>query len=157
MYTNVLCLKWMLYYRKPSFSGLELYASYDLWATTPNMPHGLFSTHHFVCISSITWKPWDACNSTTHQMNPLLPRIPCFMVKAMKQLQPISYGPVQTLLSCTFVHKHEWQNSGLLWLYHNTVATAFLPSLHLLEIQTEVWLTSVAAVQPLSWIFFHYM
>ena len=139
------------------FSGLELYASYDWRDTAPNTHHGLFLIHHFVHISSITQKPQSACNSTTHQTTPLLLRMLCFMLKAAKQLQPTSYGPVQTLLSCCLVHKYEWQqNSGRLQLYYNTVTTAFLPRLHLLEIQTEVrWLTSCRPATIA--VSFHYM
>ena len=154
---NVLCTKWMLYCQRPSFSGLELYASYDWRATAPNMHHGLFSICHFVCISS-TYTLWDACNSTTHQKIPLLLRMLLFMLKAAKQLQPTctSYDPVQTSLSCYFLHKYKWQqNSGCLRLYYNAVTIAFLPKLHPLEIQTEVRHRSCSpATIPVS---LHYM
>ena len=129
----------MIYYQRSSFSGLELCVSHDLWAMAPNTHHSLFLICHFVCISSVTQKPRVACDSITHQMTPLLLRMLCLMLKAAKQLQPTSYSPVQTSLSCYFVHKYEWQQkSGCLQLYYNTVTTAFLPRLHLLEIQTEV-------------------
>ena len=133
----------MLYYQRSSFSGLVLHASYDWRATAPNIYPSLFPISHFECISSITWKPQGVCNSSTHQTTPLLLRMICFMLKVAKQLQPTSYGPVQTSLSCYFVCKYEWQqDSGCLWLYYNTVTTIFLPSLHRLEIKTEVRLTS---------------
>ena len=83
-----------------TFSGLKLHASYDWQATAPNTHHCLFLIHHFVHISSITQKPWCACNCVTHQTNLLLPRMPCFMLQVAKQLQPTSYGPIQTSLSC---------------------------------------------------------
>ena len=61
-------------------------------------------------------------------------------------------GLRQTLLSCCFVHKYEWQQHwGCLWLYYNTVTTAFLPGFHVIEILPEVRLMSWGAVQRLSW------
>ena len=96
---NVLHIKQLLYYQRYSFSGLELHASYDQWATAVNTHHSLFSIHHFSCALSITWKPWHACSSDTHQMTPLLPWMFLFMSKASKQLQPMSYSPVRTSLS----------------------------------------------------------
>ena len=133
-----------MYYQRPSFSGLELYANYNWRATTPNTHHSLFLRHNFVRISSITLKPQGACNSTTHKMTPVLSRMLCFMLKPAKQLQPTNYGAVQRSLSCYFVHTYKLQqNSGLLRLHYNTVTNTFLPRLHRLEIQTEVRLTEV--------------
>ena len=102
MYTNILCTKRMLYmyFRRPFFSGIELYVSYDWWATAPNTHHSLISIHQFARISSITWKPQGACNSTTHLTTPLLPSMLRFMLKVAKQLQLTSYGPMQTSLPC---------------------------------------------------------
>ena len=79
-----------------------------LWLASyvPNTHHGLFSIHHFVCISSVIRKPQDVCTSTTHQMTPVLPLMLCFMSKAAKQLQLTSYGPranITVLLFCAQV------------------------------------------------------
>ena len=109
---NILCMKRMLYYWRSSFSGLELYASYEWRATAPNMHHGLFLICHFVCISSITRKPWCTCNSTTHQTTPLLPRMLCFKLKAVKQLQPTSYAPCKhrcLFILCTSTNDNKTQ------------------------------------------------
>ena len=137
---NVLCTKQMLYYRRPSFSVLELYASYDWWATAPNTHHGLFSIHHFVRISSITWKPWGACNSTRHQTTPLLQRMLCLMLNAAK-LAVATYklrsrANIAVLLYCAQVRMTTNLRAP------TTVTTAFLPRLHVSEIQIEVRLTS---------------
>ena len=140
---NVLHMQWMLYYGRSSFYGFELHASYEWWTTAPNMHHGLFPICHFVPISSITRKPQGAYNSTSHQMTSLPPRMLCFMLKVAKQLKPTSYRPIQTLLSCYFVSKYKsHQNPGCVRLCYNRVTTTFLPRLHFLEIQNEVWLTS---------------
>ena len=61
----------------------------------------------FLLISSVTPKLQGTCNSTTHHMTALLPRMLSFMLKVAKQLQPSSYGPVQTSLSSYFVYKYE--------------------------------------------------
>ena len=91
---------------------------YDWWITAPNTHHSLFPICFFVCISSITWKSNSDCKSTTHQMTPPLPRIFCFKLKVAKWLQPKSYDPIQTLLSCCLVCKYKGQqNSGCLRLY----------------------------------------
>ena len=87
VYTNVLYTKEKRCYRRSSLSGLELYANYNWWARDPNTHHYLFLTHHFVCtcISSITWKLWNACNCATYQTTPLLLRILCFILKGVEQ------------------------------------------------------------------------
>ena len=121
MYTNVLHMKQMLYYRRSCFSGLEMHVTYHSQAMVPNTQHSLFLIHHFVLISFITRKSWGTCNSTTPLMNPLLLRMHCFRLKAAKQLQTTSCGPIKTLLSCYLVRKYEWQqNSGCLRLYYTS-------------------------------------
>ena len=66
-----------------------------------------------------------------------------FHVKRSKAVPTYKLLPHTNVAVCYFVRKYEWQqNSGSLWLYYNTVTTAFLPRLHILEIQTEAQLTS---------------
>ena len=111
----------MLYYQRSSFSGLGPHTSYDWWAMAPSTHHSPFPICHFVHISSITQKPRGACNSTTHQTTPLLPKMLCFMLKIAKQLQPTSYSPIQTSLFSYFVRKYKWQqNLGCLQLYYTS-------------------------------------
>ena len=101
----------------------------------PKMHSSLFRMHHFVCISSITWKPQGACNSATQQTTPLLPRMLRLMLKAANQLQPRSYGFVHTCtLLSLFVCKYAWQrNSGHLQLCCKLQMTTLLPRLHLVR------------------------
>ena len=114
-------MKWMQYYQRSAFSSLELHVIYEWWTMTPNMHHSLFPIHHFVHTSSITRKPWGACNSTTDQATSLLLRMVCSILKVAKQLQPTSYSTVQTLLSSYFVHKYKWQqNLEHLRLYYTS-------------------------------------
>ena len=66
-----------------------------------------------------------------------------FHVKSCKTVATYKLWPrANIVLSCYFVHKYEWQQkSGRLRLIiHQT--TAFLPRLHLLEVQSMVCLTS---------------
>ena len=88
----------MLHYRKSSFSSLELHTSYDWQVLAPNTHHGVSDRPFcecFKCNSKITgclqlyYVPHDS----------LLPTMLCFTFKAAKQLQPTSYGLVQTSLS----------------------------------------------------------
>ena len=131
------------YYRRLLYSRLELHVSNDWRATASNTQHALFPICHFLLISSITGKPRVAYNSTTHRTTSLPLRMLCFMLKAANRMQSTSYGPVQISLSCCLVHKYKWQqNSGQLRLYYNTVTTAFLTKLHLLDIQIDVRLMS---------------
>ena len=121
-YTSVLHTKRMRYYRRSSFSGLELHANYDWRATAPSTHHHIFLISHFVRISSITPKPQGDSNSTTHQATPLIPTIACFMLKTANRLQSTSYGPVRTSLSGCFVCKYEWQqNLRRLRLYYASI------------------------------------
>ena len=70
-----------------------------------------------------------------------------FYVKNSKAVATYKLWPIQTLLSYYFEHKYKWQhNSGCQWLYYSTVMIAFLPSLHLSEVQTEVQLMSCCSV-----------
>ena len=127
-----------------------LYGSY----ATDGLKHGsrFFSDTPFCAYFkynskiSITRKPRGACNSATHQTTPLLPKMLWFMLKAANQLQPARYGPVQTSLSCYFVHMYEWQQN---WgrLSNNCCPTKVAS----LKIQTEVPLTSCGAAQRVSW------
>ena len=95
------------------FAPLEIFSTWN--------PGCLFPIHHIVLISNITWKVWVFCNSATHQMAPLLPRMHYFMSKAAKKLQPTSYSHLHTSLSCYYVCKYVWQqNSGHLWLYYTS-------------------------------------
>ena len=136
----------MLYYQKSSFSGLQLCASYDYWATAPNMHHCLFTTHHFVHISSIARKTRVACKSITYQMTSLLLRMLCFTSKVAKRLQPTRYSLYRhhcLVVWCVSTNGNTTQ--GALQLHYNTVTITFLPWLHLSERQTEVRLTSCCA------------
>ena len=102
VYMNVLssCIKWMLYHRRPSFSGLELYASYDDWqCTTPK--HTLQSPQFAILFripsTCITWKPHSAYNSITYQMTPVLLRMLCIKLKATQSIHN---------LQATALHQH---------------------------------------------------
>ena len=52
-YTNVLCIKWLLYYWRCSFSDLELHVRYNCQAVVPNTNTSLFPMFVFVytCMS----------------------------------------------------------------------------------------------------------
>ena len=104
----------------------------------------IFLISHFVQISTITRKSRSACNSTTQlPTTRLLQRMLRFMLKAAKRLQPtLSYGTVHTLLSSYSVRNYEWQhNSGLLRRYY-TPNDRFSTTMHLLQLQSKVRLTS---------------
>ena len=110
---NILDIKRLLYYWRPSFSDLELHLCSSWWATAPNMQHGVFLLHviYSMHTSSICWKPQNACNFTTLQVT--MPQMLLFVSKAAKQLHPTSYRPTHTcylmyiavLLFCTQVHR----------------------------------------------------
>ena len=61
---GVILIKWILYYSRCSFSGLEPYVSCNWWVTALIMRRGLLSIGHFVHSSGIynletmaTWSP----------------------------------------------------------------------------------------------------
>ena len=132
----------MLYCRRSYFSGLQLcelwlasygptHASQSL-SDTPFCAYFKYNSKNTRCLQ-VYYTPNDS--STAEDA--------LFYVKSSKAVATYKLRPVQTSLSCYFVCKYEWQqNSGRLWLYYNTVTIAFLLWLHLLEGQTEVWLTS---------------
>ena len=140
---NVLHMQQILYYWRPSFSGLELHASYDWRVMTPNTHHGLFPVScHFVCISSITRKLQVTCKSIVQQVTPLLPRMFCFMLKAAVSYSQQATAPYKhccLVVLCTSTNDSKTQGA---YDCTCTATTTFLPRLHLLEIQTEVQLRS---------------
>ena len=83
------------------------------------------------------WQPYYKPNDSSTTEDAL------FHVKSAKAVATYKLWPcanITVLLFCVQV----WMttNSGCLRLYYNTVTTAFLPRLHIIEIQTEVQLTS---------------
>ena len=136
--------------RKPFFSGVELYVSYDWWATAPNMHHSLFLICHFVHISSITPKLQSACNSSTYKMTPLLLRMLCFVLKAAKQLQTTRYSPVQMLLSFVVLCNNKWQQNPWHPQLYYTSNNYFLTNIALFR-STKWGTTYELPIQLLLW------
>ena len=77
-----------------------------------------------------------------HKTTPLLQRMLLFMLKAGKHLQPTSYSPVHTSLSiilCASMQDNKTQGT---YDYTTHQTTALPPRMYLLEVQSELQLTS---------------
>ena len=85
----------MPYYQRSSFSRLELYASYGPKHTSLSLSDTSFCVYFkynlktTVCLQ-LCYTPNNS--STTEDA--------CFMLQVAKQLQPTSFGPIETSLSC---------------------------------------------------------
>ena len=109
---NALLLEIFLFYFR---------AACGLWLVSYGPKHASQSSDTpFVHISSITWKPQGACNSTKHHTTPLLPRILCFMSTCNPQLWPcVNIGCLVILWTSTNDNKA----GGHLLLYHTHTCT----------------------------------